>query len=102
MSAFTILFPDEISEQVSRLPNPHEFVSRAVADALRHPTSESTGGGVSRWAQVVTRIESQPGLGEYAKDFERSRKEFRTSFRLKHDGRVLGASRPGPLPFYRG
>jgi len=85
MRAFTILFPDEISEQVSRLPNPHEFVSRAVADALRHQTPEPTGGGMSRWAQVVTRIESQPGLGEHAKSFERSRKEFRRSFRFKHD-----------------
>jgi len=85
MSAFTILFPDEISEQVSRLPNPHEFVSRAVADALRHQTPESTGVGVSKWTQVVTRIERQPELGEYAKDFERSRKELRTDFRFKHD-----------------
>jgi len=85
MSAFTILFPDEISEQVSRLPNPHEFVSRAVADALRHQTSEPTGAGIPKWAQVVTRIESQPGLGEHAGNFERSRKEFRRSFRFKHD-----------------
>ena len=80
----TIILRDKIARQVARLPNPQEFVNRAVEHALRSQGSQPSE-GPSKWARLVERIESRPGLGDYEKEFRTSRKEFRSSFRFKHD-----------------
>jgi hypothetical protein len=41
--------------------------------------------GVSKWARLVAKIESLPGLGDYDKVLRESQKEFRESFWFKHD-----------------
>ena len=78
MAEITITLPDEIAEEVLRLPDPQEFLRRALADALSQR-------GASKWARLVKEIESRPGLGEYEDEFNRSCREFRESFRFKHD-----------------
>lgn len=80
----TIVLRDKIARQVARLPNPQEFVNQAVEHALSNQDSPRSE-GPSKWARLVERIESQPGLGEYEKEFRRNMKEFRRSFRFKHD-----------------
>jgi hypothetical protein len=80
----TIILRDKIARQVARLPNPQEFVNQAVEHALRNQGSSQTE-APSKWARLVERIESQPGLGEYEKKFRRDMKEFRSNFRFKHD-----------------
>ncbi|HYN21752.1 MAG TPA: hypothetical protein VE078_12380 [Thermoanaerobaculia bacterium] len=83
MIELTITVPDKIAQQVSRLPDPQDFVIRAVEDALRRAPEPV--GGIPKWARVVAQIESLPGLGDYEETFQRSQKEFRRSFRFKHD-----------------
>ena len=80
----TIVLRDKIARQVARLPNPQEFVNQAVEHALRNQGSQQSA-APSKWARLVERIESQPGLGEYEEKFRRDMKEFRSNFRFKHD-----------------
>lgn len=81
----TIVLRDKIARQVARLPNPQEFVNQAVEHALRNQDSAPQTEAPSKWARLVERIESQPGLGEYDEKFRRDMKEFRRNFRFKHD-----------------
>jgi hypothetical protein len=83
----TITLPDEIAEQVRSLPDRDGFVTRAVEAALAResPLSTPAAEKPSRWAQLVERVESQPSLGSYAKDFDTDRREFRRDFRFPHD-----------------
>ncbi len=83
----TITLPDEIAEQVRGLPDRDDFVTRAVEAALARESIFSTSAveKPSRWAQLIERIESQPSLGNYAKEFDADRKEFRRNFRFPHD-----------------
>lgn len=82
----TITFPDEIAEKVCRLPNRDVFVSQVVADALAHEPEAPPGAHLSRWAQLVERIERNPlNLGDYRETFDQDRKDFRESFHFKHD-----------------
>jgi hypothetical protein len=84
----TITFPDKIAKLVRRLPNPDEFVTRAVEEALTHEQvspehSEAEG---SKWAKLVQRIESEStSLGDYYEQFKEDLAEFRRDFRFKHD-----------------
>jgi hypothetical protein len=82
-----IILPDEIGEQVSQMPDPDEFVTRAVAHALERQGGEAASAqGRSRWAQVVKRIESRStNLGGYAEELKKSREEFRRNFQFRHD-----------------
>ena len=85
----TVTLPDEIAEQVRGLPDREEFVARAVETALanrpRPPIPPES--APSKWAKIVERIESRPPspLGEYADKLARDQKEFRRTFRFKHD-----------------
>ena len=81
----TIVLRDKIARQVARLPNPQEFVSQAVEHALRNRGSSSQTEAPSKWARLVAEIESLPGLGDYEETFRKDQKEFRRSFRFKHD-----------------
>lgn len=83
----TITLPDEIGEQVSRMPDRDEFVARAVAHALERQGEEAAPApGRSRWAQVVRRIESRSAsLGDYTDELKRNREEFRRNFHFRHD-----------------
>jgi hypothetical protein len=80
----TITFPDRIAEEISQLPDPQKFVIQAVEHALRSRAPQP-GAGPSKWARLVARIESEPGFGDPGEAFEQARKEFRRSFRFKHD-----------------
>lgn len=83
----TITLPDEIAKKVYRLPDKDAFVTRAVADALAHEPETAVEPGRSRWALLVERIKQDAqSLGEYRESFEQDRKEFRESFRFRHDG----------------
>lgn len=88
MKKLTITFPDKIAKRVERLPNPDEFVSRAVEGALTHdevPAEPSEAEG-SKWAKLVQRIESEStSLGDYYDQFKEDLAEFRRDFRFKHD-----------------
>jgi hypothetical protein len=82
----TITFPDEIAEKVCRLPNRDIFVSKAVADALAHEPEAPSEARLSRWAQLVERIERNPlNLGDYREAFDQDRRDFREGFHFKHD-----------------
>lgn len=82
----TITLPDDIAKKVCRLPDKDAFVTRAVAEALAHEPETVAEPGRSRWALLVERIERDgQSLGEYRESFDRNRKEFRESFRVKHD-----------------
>jgi len=81
-----ITLPDEIGKKVCRLPDKDAFVTRALADALAHEPETVTESGRSRWALLVERIKQDAqSLGEYRESFDRDRKEFRESFRFRHD-----------------
>lgn len=84
----TIALPDDIAERVSRLPDRDEFVARAVEAAFAREQREATSSGASpsKWGQLVERIERQAGsLEGYTEEFDRTRREFRQSFRFPHD-----------------
>jgi hypothetical protein len=83
-----INLPDEVAEQVRRLPDRDEFVTRVIEAALASHPSPPAEAEPSRWAQLVERIESQSfSLGSYAKKFDADRKEFRQNFSFPHDER---------------
>lgn len=75
---------DRVAKEISRMPNPDEFVNQALETALLSKTSKPIE-GASKWARLVAEIESLPGLGEYEETLRRDQKEFRSSFRFKHD-----------------
>ena len=50
---------DRIAKEISRLPDPEEFVNQALETALQNQPSKPMG-GASRWARLVTEIESLP------------------------------------------
>jgi len=87
----TITLPDDIARKVYRIRNRDEFVARAVEAALAHEPEEAGPSGTpapkpSRWAQAVERIERQAGaIGDYAEELARDQREFRQSFRFRHD-----------------
>lgn len=82
----TITLPDEIAKKVYRLPDRDAFVTRAVTDALAHEPEADPEPGPSRWALLVERIKQDAqSLGDYRESFDRDRKEFRESFRFRHD-----------------
>ncbi|HEX6898508.1 MAG TPA: hypothetical protein VF789_02300 [Thermoanaerobaculia bacterium] len=85
----TITLPDRIAKRVVRLPNPDDFVSRAVEQALDQETSQTTNPppGESKWARLAREVEDgSMSLGDAAaKRFSRDRKEFREGFQFKHD-----------------
>jgi len=82
----TIAFPDEIAEKVYRLPNKDAFVARVVADALAQEPETVLETSPSHWARVAEKIKQDTqSLGEYRETFDRDRKEFRESFRFRHD-----------------
>ncbi|HYU35493.1 MAG TPA: hypothetical protein VEW48_25345 [Thermoanaerobaculia bacterium] len=82
----TIILPDEIAKRVYRLPDKDAFVTRAVEDALAHEPEAAAESGRSRWALLVERIEKDAqSLGDYREAFDRDRREFRESFRFRHD-----------------
>jgi len=82
----TVTFPDEIAEKVYRLPDKDAFVTRAVADALAQEAATVSETGPSRWARLAEKIKRDAqSLGEYREVFDRDRKEFRESFRFRHD-----------------
>ena len=66
------------------MPDPEEFVNQALETALQSQASKPIEDS-SKWARLVAEIESLPGLGEYEETFRRDQKEFRRSFRFKHD-----------------
>jgi hypothetical protein len=75
---------DRVAKEISRMPDPDEFVNQALETALQSQASKPTK-GVSKWARLVAEIESLPGLGEYEETLRRDQEEFRSSFRFKHD-----------------
>ncbi|HET9229276.1 MAG TPA: hypothetical protein VFR31_21535 [Thermoanaerobaculia bacterium] len=81
----TIVLRDKIARQVARLPNPQEFVNQAVEHALHNQGLPAQMEAPSKWARLVAEIESLPGLGDYEETFRKDQKEFRRSFRFKHD-----------------
>jgi hypothetical protein len=82
----TITLPDEIAKKVYRLPDKDAFVTRAVEDALAQEPEVVADSGRSRWTLLVERIKKDAqSLGEYRKSFDQNRKEFRESFRFRHD-----------------
>jgi hypothetical protein len=82
----TITLPDEIARKVCRLPDRDAFVTRAVTDALAHEPETVPESGRSHWALLVERVKQEAqSLGDYRESFDRDRKEFRESFRFRHD-----------------
>lgn len=82
----TITLPDEVARKVCRLPNPDEFVARAVETALG--ASGETGAPEvkpSRWARLVERIEREDSPGLSAEEWGKSREGFRGDFRFSQD-----------------
>jgi len=83
----TISMPDRIAKRVCRLPNPDDFVSKAVEQALDQETSSPTDStsGESKWARLAREVEDgSMSLGEEAaKRFSDDRKEFQAEFQLK-------------------
>lgn len=84
----TITLPDDVARLVRRLPNPEEFVSRAVEKALAQEAIPpiQPEAGRSKWKQIVERIERNPtSLGDYYEQFNRDRAEFRKELHFEHD-----------------
>lgn len=85
----TITLPDRIAKRVARLPNPDDFVSRAVERALDQEAPQATTStpGESKWARLAREVEDgSMSLGAAgAKRFAKARKEFREGFQFKHD-----------------
>jgi hypothetical protein len=84
----TITLPDEIAERVCRLPDRDEFVARAVEEAFAREPQKTVQSGArpSKWAQIVERIDNRSAsLGDYEAKLAADRREFRRSFRFKHD-----------------
>ncbi len=75
---------DKVAEEISRMPDPEEFVNQALETALQSQASKPIE-GASKWARLVAEIESLPTLGDYEKTLRRDQTEFRRSFRFKHD-----------------
>ena len=85
----TITLPDRIAKRVARLPDPDDFVSRAVEQALDReaPQTNLSTPGESKWARLAREVENgSMSLGDTAaKRFSKARKEFREGFQFKHD-----------------
>lgn len=82
----TITFPDEIAKKVYRLPDKDAFVTRVVADALSQEPELISEAGPSRWTALAEKIRREAQtLGDDREAFDRDRKEFRESFRFRHD-----------------
>ncbi len=86
----TFRLSDDIIQQLRQLPNPDQFVGEVLKNALKDVSSFS---GVStsqpsKWANLVKRIDEQPGgLNGYAAQLRRDMQEFRENFALgKEDG----------------
>ena len=75
---------DRIAEEISRMPDPEEFVNQALETALQSQPFRPLEGS-SKWARLITEIENLPRLGGYEKILRRDQDEFRRSFRFKHD-----------------
>ena len=67
--------------------NKDTFVARVVvADASAQEPETVPETSPSRWARVAEKIKRDAqSLGEYRETFDRDRKEFRESFRFRHD-----------------
>jgi homospermidine synthase len=84
----SLTLPDDIGKQIQHLPNPSEFVSKAVKDALKNLTklqvqkdSES-----SKWAKIAQRIHNDPvHLAGYSQQLKKDMREFRENFEFIHD-----------------
>jgi len=90
MMEITIRFPDEIGKQIHQMPNPDEFVSNLVKEALKNrPGQErSFDPKLSKWARISQRVRSNPvRLGEYTHQLKKDMKEFRENFEFRHGGK---------------
>jgi len=86
----TLTFPDEIGKQIQQLPNPSEFVSQVVKDALinltiKKPPMQNVS-EPSKWAKIAERIHNDPvHLAGYSQQLKKNMREFRENFEFQHD-----------------
>jgi len=79
----TFRLPDEMSQQLRRLPNPDQFVREVLQNALntREQRSNVLPVQASKWAKLVTRIHEEPrGLRGYSAQLQHDMQEFRDNF----------------------
>lgn len=83
----TIVLPDELGQRVQRLPNPADFVARAVRKALESSAERvSPSKTTSKWAKIVRRVEEDPvHLEGYSQRLKEDIREFRDHFDLSPD-----------------
>ena len=57
-----------------------------MADALAHEVEAASETGPSRWALLAEEMKRDAqSLGDYRETFDRDRKDFRESFRFRHE-----------------
>jgi hypothetical protein len=83
----TLTLSDEIGKQIQNLPNPNEFVSQVVKDALKKLTNQQQKAGEpSKWAKIAQRIHTDPvHLAGYSQQLKKDLREFRENFEFLHD-----------------
>ncbi|RKZ81620.1 MAG: hypothetical protein DRR19_21935 [Candidatus Parabeggiatoa sp. nov. 1] len=84
----TLTLPDEIGKQLQHLPNPSEFVSKVVKEALKNLTSPPVQKDwePSKWAKIAQRIHNDPvHLAGYSQQLKKDMREFRENFEFIHD-----------------
>jgi homospermidine synthase len=86
----TLTFPDDIGKQIQHLPNPSEFVSKIVKDALKNLTKPQQQvqnvSEPSKWAKMAQRLHNDPvHLAGYSQQLKKDMREFRDNFEFQHD-----------------
>ena len=79
----TFRLPDEMSQQLRKLPNPDQFVREVLQNALnnRGQRSSTLPEKSSKWAKLVKRIHEEPGgLRGYSTQLQHDMQEFRDNF----------------------
>jgi hypothetical protein len=58
----SLTLPDDIGKQIQHLPNPSEFVSKFLKEALKNLTSPPVqkDSEPSKWAKIAQRIHNDP------------------------------------------
>ncbi|KHD06081.1 hypothetical protein PN36_17125 [Candidatus Thiomargarita nelsonii] len=81
----TLTLSDDIAKQIQNLPNPNEFVSQIVKDALKKLTNQQQK-AKEPWAKIAQRIHTDPvHLAGYSQQLKKDMREFRENFEFLHD-----------------
>ena len=76
----TLILSDELVKRIQQLPNPNQFVSDVLTNALnkKFPPPASR---LSKWAKIAQRVQNDPvHLAGYSEQLKQDIREFRNHY----------------------